>query len=108
MNCKYISLRNILKKISVLPDIYLFKVNTENTRTILKTCSKLAHCYNVSVVDFEQVNAGLDISNWSFQSVHIKLLSKKNNPRSSCDRRKIILLYKWSKGMTVKEAVFAL
>ena len=43
--------------------IYLFKVN--NIRTICEICSKLTikkpertHCSGVSIVDFEQVNAG--------------------------------------------------
>ena len=37
-------------------------MNNENTRTIYEICAKLTwkvpHCYRVSIVDFEQVNAG--------------------------------------------------
>ena len=50
--------------------IYLPKVNNGNTRTMCKICSKLTiklpflcltdftHCFRVSVVDLDQVNAG--------------------------------------------------
>ena len=39
------------------PDIYLFKVNNRNTRTMCFQ-GDFTHCSGVSIVDFEQVNAG--------------------------------------------------
>ena len=41
--------------------IYLFKVNNRNTRTRCEICSKLTYftpCSSISIVSFEQVNAG--------------------------------------------------
>ena len=41
-----------------LASIYLFKVNNRNNRAMCGICSKLT----VSIVDFEQVNVGWDLS----------------------------------------------
>ena len=47
--------------------IYMFKVNNRNTRTRCKICSKLNNfehiSHLVSIVNFEQVNAGWEYPN---------------------------------------------
>ena len=52
---------------------YMFDVNNRNTRTRCETCSKFTikiperrHCSTVSIVNFEQVNAGWEMKNWSW------------------------------------------
>ena len=51
----------------------MFDVNNRNTRTRCETCSKFTikiperrHCSTVSIVNFEQVNAGWEMKNWSW------------------------------------------
>ena len=60
-------------KTSIIKDLspfavgnYMFTVNNRNTRTRCKICSKLTirileRCSSVSIVNFEQVNAGCDL-----------------------------------------------
>ena len=38
----------------------MLKVNNANTRTRYEICSKFTPCSSVSIVNFEQVNAGWD------------------------------------------------
>ena len=81
--------KNNLGRISNWPGLYLFKVNkvnNKNTRTRFKICSKLTiktpeqrcclyyklwtyctHCSSVSIVNFEQVFAGLVGYTWEYQ-----------------------------------------
>ena len=42
----------------------MFKVNNRNTRTRCEICSK--SCCSVSIVNFEQVNAGWDLAQLLF------------------------------------------
>ena len=64
---------NVAAVSSILAGNYMFKVNNRNTRTRCEICSKLTikkperrsltftPCSSVSIVNFEQVNAGWDL-----------------------------------------------
>ena len=42
-------------------DIYLFRVNNGNARTMFQICSDFTHCIGIFIVDFELVSAGWGI-----------------------------------------------
>ena len=75
---KNIELRIITELQNSIPvGNYMFKVNNRITRTSCEICSKLTiktPCYNVSVVNFEQVNGGWDrtfLSNHSHTIINL-------------------------------------
>ena len=45
---------------------YMFKFNNRNTRTMCEIYSKLTPCSSVSIVNFEQANAGWVIDQTPF------------------------------------------
>ena len=61
----------------------MFKVNKKDTKTI-PMASDLAHCFGVSTVDFEHVNADKVVTNFC-ENTPQKIKFSINNFYSKCD-----------------------